>query len=202
MKQANPARYRWKMLGHWLEGEEGLLWTEAMIAGCGVDVVPPLTTRIVAVDPAVTATAQSDETGIILLGKGTDGRVYVLGDYSGRYSPAQWGGIVKDICLSESVDMVVAEKNQGGDLVSANLRNCGVTRPVQLVTATKGKLIRAEPVYALYEQGKIKHAKGLGRLESQMITFNPAQNENSPDRVDALVWGVTKLALTKSIFAV
>ena len=194
---ANYSRYEHLYLGAWRDDVEGLLWTPELLARCKVESAPESGRTVLAIDPAVTAKPESDETGIVLVRRADDGGLYVLKDFSGRYTPAQWGGLIADICNTQKISYIVAEKNQGGDLVLANLRNCGVTARVKMVTATKGKYVRAEPVYSLYEQGRVKHLPGLGKLEHQMLTFNPIENNGSPDRVDALVWAITDLAIAK-----
>jgi predicted phage terminase large subunit-like protein len=155
---------------------------------------PELTRIVVAIDPAATANMESDETGIIVCGKDKSGYGYVLEDLSGKYSPSQWCSIAVKARERWNADCIVAEKNQGGDMVESVIRSAGERQRIKLVTATKGKYIRAEPIYSLYEQGKIFHIGQFPLLESQMITFDPDKGK-SPDRVDALVWGMTELML-------
>ena len=191
-KKENPARYEHLFLGTWLDDADGMLWNRAIIGKSRIDEAPNLTRIIVAIDPAVTANMQSDETGLIVVGKDSEGFGYVLEDLSGKYSPNHWAKIANDAALRWNADCIVAEKNQGGDMVEAVLKSQGTNFRIKLVTATKGKYVRAEPVYSLYEQGQIYHVGSFPILESQMVTFNPDKGK-SPDRVDALVWGLTEL---------
>jgi phage terminase large subunit len=193
MKAANLLRYNHIFLGEWVDDAEGLLWNRAMIDRQRIEEAPPLTRGVVAIDPAGTAKATSDETGIVVVGMaGTHG--YVLEDLSGRYSPNQWATIAVQAARAHGFT-IVAEKNQGGDMVEAVIRQVDKNIRVKLVTATKGKAVRAEPIYGLYEQGRIWHVGQHPILELQMVTFNPEENSDSPDRVDALVWGFTDLML-------
>jgi phage terminase large subunit-like protein len=191
-KRENRARYEHLFLGTWLDDADGMLWNRAIIGKARIDEAPNLTRIIVAIDPAVTANMQSDETGIIVVGKDNEGFGYVLEDLSGKYSPNHWAKIANDAAMRWNADCIVAEKNQGGDMVDAVLKSQGTNFRIKLVTATKGKYVRAEPVYSLYEQGQIYHVGSFPILESQMVTFNPDKGK-SPDRVDALVWGLTEL---------
>ena len=191
-KRENPARYEHLFLGTWLDDADGMLWNRAIIAKTRISEAPNLSRIIVAIDPAVTANMNSDETGIIVVGKDSEGFGYVLEDLSGKYSPNHWAKVANDAAFRWNADCIVAEKNQGGDMVEAVLKSQGTNFRIKLVTATKGKYVRAEPVYSLYEQGQIYHVGSFPILESQMVTFDPDKGK-SPDRVDALVWGLTEL---------
>lgn len=191
-KRENPARYEHLFLGTWLDDADGMLWNRQIIAKTRISEAPNLSRIIVAIDPAVTANMNSDETGLIVVGKDSEGFGYVLEDLSGKYSPNHWAKIANDAAFRWNADCIVAEKNQGGDMVEAVLKSQGTNHRIKLVTATKGKFVRAEPVYSLYEQGKIYHVGSFPILESQMVTFDPDKGK-SPDRVDALVWGLTEL---------
>jgi phage terminase large subunit-like protein len=191
-KRENPARYEHLFLGTWLDDADGMLWNRAIIAKTRIAEAPNLSRIIVAIDPAVTANMNSDETGIIVVGKDGEGFGYVLEDLSGKYSPNHWAKVSNDAAFRWNADCIVAEKNQGGDMVEAVLKSQGTSHRIKLVTATKGKFVRAEPVYSLYEQNKIYHVGSFPILESQMVTFDPDKGK-SPDRVDALVWGLTEL---------
>jgi phage terminase large subunit-like protein len=120
----------------------------------------------------------------------------VLEDLSGKYSPNHWSKIANDAAFRWAADCIVAEKNQGGDMVEAVLKANGIGTRVKLVSATKGKYVRAEPVYSLYEQGNVFHVGSFPVLENQMVSFDPERGK-SPDRVDALVWGMTELMVKK-----
>ena len=191
-KKENPARYEHLFLGTWLDDADGMLWNRQIIAKTRISEAPNLSRIIVAIDPAVTANMNSDETGLIVVGKDSEGFGYVLEDLSGKYSPNHWAKIANDAAMRWNADCIVAEKNQGGDMVEAVLKSQGTNFRIKLVTATKGKYVRAEPVYSLYEQGQIYHVGNFPILESQMVTFDPDKGK-SPDRVDALVWGLTEL---------
>ncbi len=174
----------------------GILWNRSLIKRCQTTNIPENLRTVVAIDPAVTSNANSDETGIVVVG--TDGsHKYVLEDRSGIYTPTQWANVAKELLDKWKADYYVAEKNQGGDMVKTILEASDPNNYIKLVTATKGKYLRAEPIYAEYEQGLIKHYGNLAILENQMITFNPNENKKSPDRVDALVYGCTELKINE-----
>jgi phage terminase large subunit-like protein len=147
------------------------------------------------VDPAGTSKERSDETGIVVLGRYEDA-VYVLADHSGRYTPNEWATKVATLYDLFSADVVVAENNYGGEMVTSTLRNARQFMRVQEVNSRRGKLIRAEPVVALYEQHRIKHAAELIALEDQLLSWIPGKG-HSPDRLDALVHGVHALVRTE-----
>ena len=195
-RTTNPIRYNHIFLGEWLDEAEGLLWNQAIINRQRITTKPELSRVIVAVDPATTKTMESDETGIIVAGIDRAGNGYVVDDLSGRYSPDEWASVVSKAVETYGADCIVAEKNQGGDMVESVIRQKDGQTRVKLVTATKGKAVRAEPIYSLYEQGRIWHIGHFPKLEQQMITFAP-DNTASPDRVDALVWAFTDLVSLK-----
>jgi len=158
---------------------------------------PLMKRTIVAVDPAVTSKAGSDETGIIVAGIGLDDHAYILADLSGRYSPAEWAAVVVKAYEDFDADRVVAEVNQGGELVEYTLRTCYNRIPYKAVRASRGKVTRAEPVAALDEQGRVHHVGTFTALEDQMCRFDPSMGGKSPDRADARVWAITELMLTR-----
>ncbi len=151
---------------------------------------------VIGVDPAVTHGDKSDETGIVVVAKGRDGFAYVLDDISVKGSPSQWAKNVVLAYHKYSVNEVVVEVNQGGDLVETVLKTVDSSIKVKAVRATKSKHTRASPVAMLYEQGKVFHVRPFSILEEQMCSFVPGKGK-SPDRVDALVWAVTELMLEK-----
>lgn len=158
--------------------------------------IPPLVRIGVNVDPAVSSHEKSDEHGITVTGIDEDGIVYVLADYSLRGSPTDWAAAVEQAYDEWRADFIVIEKNQGGDLVVEPLRHSNPHLPIRLVHASRGKVIRAEPVSILYTDGKIKHVGEFPALERQMFAFHSSFNRSksgSPDRLDSLVWGVTAL---------
>jgi PBSX family phage terminase large subunit len=197
-KSENLHRYNHLFLGEWLDDAEGMLWNREIINRSRIQTAPELVRKIVAIDPAITANIGSDETGIVVLGKDERGRIYVLEDLSGKYSPNEWSSLASSAVIRHGADCIVAEKNQGGEMVEAVIRQNDNRTRVKLVTATKGKYVRAEPAYSLYEQSKVFHVGNFPILESQMITFDPDKGK-SPDRVDALVWGITELSEMKTL---
>lgn len=194
VKKENIHRYEHLFLGKWLDDAEGLLWNRPILERARITSKPDLKRIVVAIDPAATSNMESDETGIIVAGKDSEGKGYVLEDLSGKYSPNEWGKIAQQAAKNWNADCIVAEKNMGGDMVESVIKSTGTPTRIKLVTATKGKYVRAEPIYSLYEQHKIYHVGHFPLLESQMITFDPDKGK-SPDRVDALVWAFTELLL-------
>jgi predicted phage terminase large subunit-like protein len=156
-----------------------------------------LTKVVIAIDPATTATAMSDETGIIAAGLGKDGNAYVLEDGSGRYRPEEWARAAQSLYRIHGADLVIGEVNQGGDMVEHVLRSVNSALPYRAVHASRGKVTRAEPVAALYERGKVFHVGAFPDLEDQCCAITTAHDAKatgwSPDRVDALVWAMTEL---------
>ena len=191
-KSENMHRYNHLFLGEWLDDAEGMLWNREIINRSRVTVSPRLVRVIVAIDPAASSNMDSDETGIVVCGIDANKNGYLIEDLSGKYTPNQWGSLASQTAERVQADCIVAEKNQGGDMVTAVIRQYNQNTRVKLVTATKGKYVRAEPIYSMYEQGRIYHIGEFPILENQMITFDPDKGK-SPDRVDALVWGFTEL---------
>jgi predicted phage terminase large subunit-like protein len=193
---------RQELMGEIVEDEAGLLWRRDWIEAHRVGAAPPLQRVVVAVDPPVTATATSDACGIVVAGVAEDGRAYVLEDRSlqGR-EPHVWARAAVAAYHDHQADHIVAETNQGGDLVVAILKQMDEAVPVRKVTATRGKWLRAEPVAALYAEGRVAHAGRFERLEDQMLAFtgDGRVNGRSPDRLDALVWALTDLKLSPMI---
>jgi predicted phage terminase large subunit-like protein len=192
-------RGRQEAEGVLLEDVEGSLWQHDDIDRDRVSQLPPgvgLIRVVVAIDPAG---GGGDEIGIIAAAKASDGHYYVLHDRSLFATPAQWGWEVKKLYDEVQADRVVAEKNYGGDMVEATIRNVegGGTMSYKPVTASRGKAVRAEPVSALYERGLVHHVGIFPELEDQMTTWTP-DSPDSPDRLDALVWAITDLIETAS----
>ncbi len=193
---------RQELQGELIEELEGALWTRAMIeqARLGANNLPllqapPMKRIVVAIDPAVTAKEESNLTGIVCAGLGKDGRGYVLADASGRYSPDQWAQKALAQFDSLRADRIVAEGNQGGDLVANTIRTHRHSAPITIVHASRGKSARAEPIAALYEQNRIGHVGAFPELEDQMCTWEPLGDMASPDRIDAMVWAFTSLMI-------
>lgn len=157
---------------------------------------PPLSRVVVAVDPAVTHHANSDETGLIVAGTDAKGHAYVLEDLSGKWSPSQWGSKAVEAYHRHQADRVLAEVNNGGDLVEKLIHAVDATVSFKAVRASRGKHIRAEPIAALYEQNRVTHLKHFPELVEQMLTFT-TKSGKSPDRLDALVWALTELCLVQ-----
>lgn len=181
---------RQEIYGELLEDVEGALWTLSLIETHRITTTPNLVRTVVAVDPAVTDTG--DETGIIVAGRDTHHHGYVLADKSMRGTPDQWAKQVIEAYDEHMADAVVVEVNQGGQMVAQVLRTIRPSLPIIEVRASKGKQTRAEPVSALYEQGKIHHVGVFPELEQQMCEWTP-DDRNSPDRMDAMVWAFTEL---------
>lgn len=184
---------RQELHGELLDDVEGALWQRAQIDR---DRVPlrqvELYRVVVAVDPAVTSGEDADETGIIIAGRGVDQRGYVLADRSIRTTPALWAQRIVDAYKEFAANEVVIETNQGGEALVALIHTIDSAIPVSMVVAKKGKRVRAEPVSALYEQGRISHVGRLDTLEDQICGWTPEAVE-SPDRMDALVYAITYL---------
>jgi phage terminase large subunit-like protein len=186
-----------------LEDVPGALWTRKMIEDLRVkklsEVKWELITRIVvAIDPAVSHSETSDETGIIVAGLTRSMHVVILDDLSGRYSPAEWASVAVSAFRARGADRIIGEVNNGGDLVGANIRALDPAVPFRAVHASRGKYLRAEPVAALYEQGRVHHVGAMPELEDQMCTFTQHGGQHSPDRLDALVWAITELVIDPS----
>ncbi|WP_371153675.1 DNA-packaging protein [Jannaschia sp. 2305UL9-9] len=195
---------RQELDGMLLEDMEGAFWTTSGLDGIRVDKMPEAFDRvIVGVDPAVTSGGASDETGIVVVGAVTKGapkdwRAWVIEDASvSAASPTEWAEAVADAYARHNAHRVVAEGNQGGEMIEAVLRQVAPLVSYRKVTARQAKGVRAEPVAALYEQGRVRHGRGLSRLEDQMCRMGTTgfQGRGSPDRVDALVWAMWEAML-------
>jgi phage terminase large subunit-like protein len=206
---------RQELEGELIEEAEGALWTRSDIEATRAQRDPlgilDLVRIVVAVDPAVTATVDSDETGIVVVGKtgkhcpvcntvvGSKRHALVLADISGRLGVLKWGRRVVDAYHSWECDKVIAEVNNGGDLVESNIQVVNSAVTVKKIHASRGKRLRAQPVANLYQQGRVHHVMTSGSdfndLEDQMCTWDPEDSDDSPDRLDALVYGVTELLI-------
>ena len=188
---------RQELDGEILEDCEGALWSRAMIDAARVARPPCQMARsVVAVDPPVTAGATADACGLVVAGCGTDGRYYMLNDATlERAGPSQWMARALALLEAWQGDRLIAEVNNGGDLVETLLRQMAPHVPYRPVRASRGKIARAEPVAALYERGLVSHVGAWPALEDQMCRYTGAPAEASPDRLDALVWALTDLAL-------
>ena len=184
---------RQEIMAEWLDDVPGALWQWSMIHSKPLLEIPALERIVVAIDPATTANKTSDDTGIMVVGRADTDEYYVLADYSGKYSPDAWAGKAIDAYETHKADRIIGEVNNGGDMVEHTLRTIRGSLPYTAVHATRGKRIRAEPIAALYEQGKVFHAPGLNDLEEQLVSWTP-DSTGSPDRLDALVWAMTELS--------
>ena len=183
--------------GELLEDVEGALWTREQLDGCRAGDAEDLARVVVAVDPPVTSGPGADTCGIVVAGIGACGeRIVVLEDASvAGASPSAWARAAVEAAHRHGADRVVAEVNQGGELVEQVLRQVDRTVPYRGVYASRGKVSRAEPVAALYEQGRVRHLGRMDALEAQMtqMAVGGYRGRGSPDRVDALVWALTEL---------
>ena len=188
---------RQELDGELIEDREDGLWKRDTIAALVQKLTGPLRRIVVAVDPPASAGPNAC-CGIVVAGLEASGRAVVLADCSVEgASPATWAGAVVRAFRRFDADRIIAEINQGGDMVTAMLRSIDINLPVTTVRATRGKFLRAEPVAALYEQGRVGHAGRFTALEDQMCDFGPdgLSLGRSPDRLDALVWALTALML-------
>lgn len=188
---------RQELLGELIEDLAGALWTWDMIEAARAEAPGSFRRIVVAVDPPVTSHEGSDACGIVVAGlcHAEEKHAFVLADLTVKgFRPHQWAERVAEAYHRFEADRVVVEVNQGGDLVTDVLRTASSSIPVKAVRATRGKIIRAEPIAALYEQNRIHHACPLPELEDQMTSFTGA-GFSSPDRLDALVWALTDLMI-------
>jgi phage terminase large subunit-like protein len=181
-----------------LDDIPGALWNRSILDACRVTVAPEMVRIVVAVDPAVTSRQGADETGIVVAGKGVDGHGYVLEDLSCRASPHAWARIAIGAFHTWNADRIVAEANQGGDLLEIVLRTVDQRLPYRAVHASQGKRARAEPVAALYERRRVHHVGVFRELEDQLCSALPEGGSGPDDRLDALVHALTELGLTGS----
>ncbi len=198
-RYTGTALARQELDGEIIDNRAGALWRRDWIEAHRIGSTPDMKIVVVAVDPPVTATASSDACGIMVAGLGPDNRAYILSDRTiqGR-EPSVWARAAVAAYKDFMADRIVAEVNQGGDLVTQVLRQIDPTVAVQKVRATRGKWLRAEPVAALYAEGRVSHVGSFPQLEDQMCAFGAdgLAGGRSPDRLDALVWALTSLMLS------
>lgn len=180
-----------------LDDNPNALWRRADIECSRVDVAPDLVRIVVAIDPAVTVTEDSDETGIVIAGKDRRGDGYILGDYTMKGSPEQWARKAVANYYSWRADKIVGEANNGGDMIEFVIRTVDRNVSYKKVHASRGKIVRAEPIAALYEQGRVHHVGTFPELEDELCEWQ--QGDKSPNRLDALVWAMTELFVKESI---
>ena len=172
-----------------LDETEGALWSMSMIDEARVREEPEDFRRIVvAIDPAVTSSEFSDDTGIVVAGVDYNDNYYILDDVSGVMSPDEWAKTAVRCYYEWEASRVVAEVNNGGDLVERIIRTVDANIPYTAVRASRGKMVRAEPIAALYEQRRVHHVNSFPELEDQLCSYTGERNQSSPDRLDALVW--------------
>lgn len=194
MLESLPKDKRKRFLeGEFSDEEKGALFSEANFNKNRLTRHPELKEVVVSIDPATTVSDNSDETGITVEGKGFDNRGYLLEDRSGKYTPREWAEIGVKLFNKYEANMIVAEKNQGGDMVKHTLQTVSPNIPVKLVHASKGKILRAEPISALYDDDKISHVGGFPDAEDEMANYTGKPGEKSPNRLDSIVHGFTYL---------
>lgn len=191
--------------GEFADDSEGALWTDDLINGTrlrrNADGSLPVALKriVVAIDPAVSSKDTSDETGIVVAGLGFDNHLYVLDDATGNYGPTDWARKAVALYNHYQADRIIGEVNNGGDLIETILRGIAPRISYRGVHATRDKLTRAEPIAAIYEQGKAHHIDQLLELELEMTSWEAQKGERSPNRIDALVWAATDLCLQNKI---
>lgn len=194
-----PERKRKRFLrGEFGDDTEGALWTDDLINGTRVLLAPTLKRIVVSIDPAVTSKDTSDETGICVQGIGHDEHIYLLEDQSGIYTPTEWARIAVSLYTKWKADRIVGEVNNGGDLIETVIRSVSKNVSYKKVHATRDKYTRAEPIAALYEQGKAHLVGEHLELELEMTSWEGKKGEPSPNRIDAMVWGATELMPNKN----
>lgn len=192
---------RQELQGEMLEEAEGALWNRQRIEELRVRSAPELARIVVAIDPAVTSGPSSDETGIVVCGHGVDGHGYVLADWTCRLPPDQWAARAVQAFDKWNADRVIVEVNQGGDMCENVLRTVRKLLPIKQIHASKGKTTRAEPISALYEQGRVHHVGGFDALEDEQCNFTIPLSGPSPNRVDAVVWAFSELLIKPEVQA-
>ncbi len=184
---------RQELEGDFLDDNPDALWKRSDIDQNRVRSIPELSYVVVGVDPAATSKTGSDDTGIIVAGKDDNGHYYVLGDYTIHDTPQKWGNAVITAYHKHKANMIIGETNNGGEMVEHTLKTIDPKIPFKAVHASRGKATRAEPISALYEQGKVHHFGTFPELEDQLCEWVPGV-EKSPDRLDALVWALSMLS--------
>lgn len=184
---------RQELEGEFLDDNPEALWKRSDIDQNRVRSIPELSYVVVGVDPAATSKTGSDDTGIIVAGKDDNGHYYVLGDYTIHDTPQKWGNAAITAYHKHKANTIIGETNNGGEMVEHTLKTIDPKIPFKAVHASRGKATRAEPISALYEQGKVHHFGNFPELEDQLCEWVPGA-EKSPDRLDALVWALSMLS--------
>jgi phage terminase large subunit-like protein len=201
---------RQEINGELLEDNPGALWNMSMIDDHRIQAAPALRRIVVAIDPPASSkkkstenkgdnVRESDEAGIIVAGIGVDGHGYVLADRSFIAKPEEWGKAAVKGYRDFSCDRIIGETNNGGEMVEFVIKATDASVPFKGVHASRGKIVRAEPISALYEQGRIHHVGSFPTMEDQMCDYNPLTSKDSPDRMDALVWAFTELMFAEGM---
>lgn len=210
-----PEKQRKRFLeGEYVDEVEGALWSYEMIDKCrvaGDSELPDMQRVVIGVDPSGASGPEderSDEIGIVAAGLGTDGRGYILADYSGRFSPEAWASRVLYAWQTHKADLVIAEKNFGGAMVESIIQSQANARgilgvKIELTVASRGKAVRAEPISALYAADKVRHVGRFPDMEEQLLMFSAAGylGERSPDRADAMIWALSNLLVEDQDFS-
>ncbi|MGO4704534.1 DNA-packaging protein [Microvirga sp. 2MCAF38] len=190
---------RQELDGEIIEDRPDALWNRGLIEQSRVSVAPTLARIVIAVDPPATSSRRADACGIVAVGLDHSGTAYVLADETAsRLKPPEWAAKAVGLYHRLQADALVVETNQGGEMVTSVIREVDASVPVKAVRATRGKYLRAEPVSVLYAQGRVHHVGAMPDLEDELCDFGPAglTSNRSPDRMDALVWGLTELMLS------
>ena len=188
---------RQEAMGELLDEMAGSLWKREMIEKCRVPLdspLPDMVKIVIGLDPPGSSKGEdAAEAGIVAVGKGTDGKGYVLDDMSRVASPAKWAQTAVDLLEDRRGDWIIGERNNGGEMVEHTIRTVDDFAPVKTVWASRGKRTRAEPFVSLYQRVQVHHVGGFPDLEDQMCTWEPDEGQRSPDRMDALVWALAEL---------
>jgi phage terminase large subunit-like protein len=182
-----------------LDDNPGALWKRKQIEDLRVQKAPAMKRIVIAIDPSATSNPDSDECGITVQGLGSDNHGYVLADLSLQGTPEEWGRVAVNAYHDWKADRIIAETNNGGEMVETVIRMVDRKVSFKAVHASRGKITRAEPISALYEQSKCHHVGCFPVLEDQMCDYDPKTADYSPDRMDALVWGFTELMTELSV---
>jgi predicted phage terminase large subunit-like protein len=195
---------RQELLAELLEDTPGALWTLDMLDRCRRAEAPDLARVVVAIDPAASSHEDSDESGIIVAGRDNNGHGYILEDRSGRYQPADWARAAIAAYRAHGADRIVAEVNNGGEMVENTIRMVDPNVPFTAVHASRGKFVRAEPVAALFEQNRVHLVGNFPELEDQLTGFTADMDRartGSPDRADSMIWAMHELLVEREPFA-
>ena len=193
-KIGDPTRFAHVWRGKWAEEVQGALWDWSMFRHIERADVPDLVRVVVAVDPNATSGPRADEAGIIVAGESADHNFYLLADASARIGPAQWARVTCQQYEIHRADRIVAEQNNGGEMVRLTINGYKRGVPVHLVNASRGKITRAEPIASLYSQGRVHHVGRFPELESEMMSYTGEPGQSSPNRMDAAVWALSDLS--------